>query len=224
MLANSDLYKKVIDKLEFEPRLDTSKMIVSTKDEGIVVLAGKVKSYAEKSIAEEAVKKIEGVKGIANDLEVDISAPYERTDEDIARSAINSLSNSVFVPSERIKVIVKNGDLTLSGDVDSYFEKKEAEDAVKNLYGVRSISNSIVIKPKAKVDAVEIKEKILKEFERLARLDAYNINVEVNDSQVTLKGTVRNFDEEDEAVKAAWSVLGVTDVIDKLEIIDESTD
>ncbi|MBV0900031.1 MAG: BON domain-containing protein [Wolbachia endosymbiont of Fragariocoptes setiger] len=214
MVTNGELYTNVMDKLRFEPGIDQSNITISIKDNGVVILGGKVKSYAEKCLAEKAVQKLKQVKGIANELEVDLKPDYKRNDDDIVQVALTTLKWAFFVPHQQIKVTLENGHLTLTGDVEYHYQKEYAQEAVQYLYGVTYVTNDIKVKPS--VDAVEVKDKITKEFERNARIDANNIQVEVNGSGVTLKGKIRNFDERKEARAAAWAVPGVTNVIDNM--------
>ncbi len=216
MVANGGLYTKVMEKLRFEPNIDESHITISIKGDGIVTLGGKVKSYTEKRLAEEAVEKIESVKGVANELEVDLLVAYKRDDADIVKAALNNLKWTYFVPHEQIKIALDNGHLTLTGNVEYNYQKESAQSAVQNLYGVISVTNNITVKPT--VAPSEVKEKIIKEFERNARIDANNIQVEVDGGKVTLKGSVKNFDEYREARTAAWSVPGVGSVVDQLKI------
>jgi len=215
MVSNSKLYAKVMAKLRFEPGLDQSDITVAIKNkngiDNIVVLGGKVKTYAEKQIAEEAVEKIETVRGVANELEVDITSKDKKSDADIVQAALNSLRWTVLIPDEKIKVAVDKGCITLVGEVEYYYEKDRAYDAVKNLPGVTYVINEI--KVAASVSPVDVKDNIRDEFERNARIDANNIQVEVEGSEVTLKGEVRSLDEYREAENAAWAVPGVTEVM-----------
>lgn len=121
-----------------------------------------------------------------------------------------------FCAHEKIKVIVENGHLTLTGTVDFYYQKERAKKAVQDLYGVTFITNNIDVK--RTFTKQEVKNQIVKEFERNARIDANNVRVEVEDSKVILRGKVKNLDEVKEARKAAWSVQGVSNVIDELTI------
>ena len=215
MVSNSKLYAKVMAKLRFEPGLDQSDITVAIKNkngiDNIVVLGGKVKTYAEKQIAEEAVEKIETVRGVANELEVDITSKDKKSDADIVQAALNSLRWTVLIPDEKIKVAVDKGCITLVGEVEYYYEKDRAYDAVKNLPGVTYVINEI--KVAASVSPVDVKDNIRDEFERNARIDANNIQVEVEGSEVTLKGEVRSLDEYREAENEAWAVPGVTEVM-----------
>ena len=216
MVASGSLYTNVMEKLRFEPSIDESRITVATKGDDIVVLGGKVGSYSEKRLAEEAVENIGSVRGVANELEVDFSVIYKRDDVDIVKAALNALKWTVLVPHEQIKVGVTKGHVTLTGEVKYNYQKEHAQSAVHDLYGIILVTNNIKVKPS--VTPFEVKEKIIKEFIRNARIDANNIKIEVDGSRVTLKGSVKNFDEEKEAKAAAWSVPGVASVINKLEL------
>lgn len=210
------LYSKIISKLNFEPGLDASNITISLQDSGVVILGGEVKSYAEKCLAEKVLQKINGINGIADELSVNLAAEYIKRDVDIVNSALNALEWDLFVPSDKIKIVVEKGHLTLSGAVEQYYQKLNAQRAVQNIMGVIGVTNNIVIKPQ--VNAIDIKDKILEEFERNARINANNIEVRVTGNTVTLKGIVNSFDEDQEARIAAWSVPGVSNVIDQLLI------
>lgn len=216
MVSNGGLYTNIMEQLRFEPNINESNITVSVKDNGVVVSGGKVKSYTEKYLAEKAVEKLEKVRGVANELRVDLDLSYKRSDADIVQAALTALKWSMFIPHEKIKVSVDNGRLTLVGDVEYNYQKVRAEKAVRDLYGVTSVINNIKVKPN--ISPSEVKDKILKEFERNARIDANNIKVEVDGSKVTLKGCVQNLDEQREAETAAWSVNGVSEVINELTI------
>jgi len=122
----------------------------------------------------------------------------------------------MFVPADRIKVTVEKDHVSLSGEVDYYFQKERAVKAIHNIVGIKNISHNIIVKPP--VTPTQVKEKILQEFKRNARINASNIKVEIEGTEVTLKGKVRNFDEKEEAIRAAWSIPGITKVNDRLTI------
>ena len=208
-----------MEKLNFEPRLDASNITVSIQgDHDIVVLGGTVDSFAEKLAAEKAVKSLANVRAIANEIEVDLSMGYHKTDVDIAKDVTTVLKSSVFVPSEHIQSVVKDGIVTLSGEVNWQYQKNSAFKVVQNLFGIKSVINKIVVKSSTRIDAHAVKEQITKEFERHAKIDADKVKVTVEGKRIVLTGKVRNFDEIDEAETAAWSVAGVENVNNKLTI------
>jgi osmotically-inducible protein OsmY len=216
MVSDGNLYTQVMEKLHYEPNIDEKNITVSIKDEGVVVLGGKVRSFTEKYLAEEAVEKLEKVRGVANEITVDVASAYKRTDADIVKTVLDHLKWSMLVPHEKIKVAVDDGHVVLSGEVEYNYQKESAQKSIRDLYGTASITNNITVKPN--ISPSEVKEKILREFERNARIDATNIRVEVDGSKVILKGNVKNLTEDREARNAAWSVGGVSSVVDELVI------
>jgi osmotically-inducible protein OsmY len=215
MRSDSEIERDVKQELEWDPDLDATDIAVSVK-QGVVSLTGFVKSYTDKYEAEAAAKRVVGVVGIANDLEVRMPSVDERPDPDIARDAVAAIKSQLPISSERIKVVVKRGWVTLEGNVEWQYQKNTAESAVRRLKGDRGVINNITLKPRVQPSA--IKEKIQSAIERLAQVDANRIEVDANGSEVILKGTVRSWAEREEAERAAWSAPGVTKVEDRIVV------
>lgn len=215
MKSDSEIKKDVEDELRWEPDLDATDIAVTVKD-GVVALAGFVPSYAQKFLAEKVAKRVAGVVGVANDIEVRVPAVDQRPDPDIARDAVNALKSQLPLTYQDIRVTVSNGWITLEGDVEWNYQKERAENAVRWVKGVKGVINTIEVKPKVTPD--EIKRKIEEAFKRSAEIDANNIDVETSDGQVVLKGTVHSWFERQEAERAAWSAPGVRKVEDHITI------
>jgi len=210
-----ELKKNVETELNYEPSINPAEIGVAAKD-GIVTLTGRVQSYWEKVAAERAATRVDGVKAVVNELTVRLPYSSERTDEDIAQAALNSLKWSVLIPADSIKVKVSKGWVTLEGTVDWQFQKIAAEKAVRKLYGVIGVTNSVEVKSQA--SKAEVKSEIESALRRSAELDAKRIKVEVDGDKVTLRGTVHSYFEREEAERAAWRAPGVRSVDNRIVV------
>jgi osmotically-inducible protein OsmY len=215
MKSDSEIKKDVEAELQWDPDVDATDIAVSVKN-GVVTLAGFASSYSQKFQAERDVKRVAGVVGVANDIEVRIPAVDQRPDPEIARDAVNALSTDLPLSSKNMKVTVDNGWITLEGEAEWYYQRERAEEAVRFVKGAKGVINMIEVKPK--VTPSEIKRKIEEAFKRSAEVDANTIQVETSDGQVTLKGTVHSLFEREEAERAAWSAPGVRKVEDRITI------
>ncbi|MBX4893557.1 BON domain-containing protein [Rhizobium bangladeshense] len=209
------LRQNIIDELDFEPSIDAANIGISV-EEGIVTLTGHVGSYSEKETAERVVKRIKGVRGIAQEIEVRIFGNHETSDDDIARRAANMLDWNVSVPKGAIQVKVQKGWVTLTGKAEWQYQKNAAADAVRNLAGVVGLSNLIEISPS--VSAADVKKRIEDAFKRDAELESQGIRVEVSGGSVTLKGKVHSWSERRAAERAAWSAPGIKTLNDQIAI------
>jgi osmotically-inducible protein OsmY len=215
MKSDRDIERDVKEELDWNPDLDAADIGVSVKD-GVVTLTGFVTSYTDRYEAENAAKRVAGVIAVANDIEVRVPSIDERPDPEIARDAAAALKAALPISYERIKTIVKNGWITLEGQVEWQYQRQTAETAVRRIKGVKGVSNMILLKPRAAPS--EIKRKIQDAFRRNAEVDANQIIVETNGSEVILKGKVRSWVEREEAERVAWQAPGVTHVQDHIVI------
>jgi osmotically-inducible protein OsmY len=215
MKSDSEIERDVREELKWDPDLDADDIAISVKN-GVVTLAGFTRSYTDRLEAEAAAKRVAGVVAVANDIEVRLPAIDQRPDPDIARDAVAALKAELPISYDRIKVIVKQGWITIEGAVEWQYQKTTAETAVRKVKGVKGVTNVITVKPR--VEPSELKRKIQEAFKRNAELDANRITVEAHGSEVILKGTVRSWIEREEAERVAWSAPGITHVEDRIVV------
>jgi osmotically-inducible protein OsmY len=213
MRSDSDIRRDVEDELRWDPDLDPTDIAVSVNS-GVVTLAGFVHSYTQKYQAETAAKRVAGAVGVVNDLEVRLPGIDERPDPEIARDAIARIKSELPFSWEKIRVVVKNGWLTLEGEVEWNYQRQRAEEAVRRVRGLKGVTNSIEVKPR--VAPMEIRRKIEEALRRAAELDASRITVETTGNEVILRGTVRSWAERQEAERAAWAAPGVAKVDNRI--------
>ncbi len=215
MEGDTKLQLEVMKELRSEPGVKAEKVGVHI-DDGVVHLSGEVDSYPEKMAVERAVKRVPGVTAIADEIRVRLLAEYERSDEDLARLAATALEWNVAVPHDAVKVTVQDGWVFLDGEVDHWYQHTAAEEAVKNLVGVKGVTNRVYVKPSPTPE--DLKEKIEKAIIRNARLDAQQIKAEVVDGKAILRGTVSTCAEREEAERAVCATPGISEVDNRIVV------
>ena len=215
-MSDAQLRQDVIEELAFDPRFDGTHIGVAV-DGGVVSLTGHVESYAEKVAVIAAARRVRGVHAIAEAIEIRYVPDPVHADDQIARRAASLLKWDSSIRPDTIDVVVHNGWVTLSGQVDWYYERVAAEESVRKLAGVRGVANEITIRPR--VAETDIKSTIEAALRRRAELEADAIRISVHGgNKVTLEGEVASWAERIAVETAAWSVAGVTAVDVRLNV------
>jgi osmotically-inducible protein OsmY len=211
------LVDAVRSELEWDPKVDQTHIGVAAAD-GAVTLTGYVTSYPQEHAAVRAAERIYGVRAVADELQVRLPKPAERNDTEIAEAIARQGRNNMLIP-QSVRAEVKNGAVTLRGEVEWAFQREEAVQAIRHLAGVVSVKDDITVQPHESAESGEIKEGVEDAIERRANLNAGSISVTAtDDGTVHLHGRVRSLAESRAAVQAAEAAPGVTVVENDLAV------
>ena len=215
-MSDSSLRQDIIDELDFEPSIDAADIGVAVED-GVATLTGHVPTYAQKITVEDVVRRVKGVKGIAQQIEVRPFGTNRTADDEIAKRALSTISWNTAIPDDAVQVKVQEGWVTMTGKVEWQYQKTAAADAVRDLAGVVGVTNRIEIASRA--SAFDVKKRIEDALKRNAEIEAQAIRVNVLDGgRITLDGKVHAWSERRAAERAAWSAPGVKVVDDRITI------
>jgi osmotically-inducible protein OsmY len=216
MKSDSKLQKDVMDELDWEPKVDHAHIGVSAQD-GVVTLSGHVNTYSAKLAAEEATRRVKGVRGIAEEIEVRLPSQPKTADEEIAKRILDLFDWNVLIPSDKITVKVEHGWVTLGGKVDFHFQRQAAKEAASRIGGVKAVADTISVKSAA--SSFDIRNRIVAALERSADLDADTITVSADGDTVKLSGKVHSSYERRLAESAAWAAPGVNRVENSIVVV-----
>lgn len=213
--SDARLQTDVCDELAWDPAVPHTDIGVSVRD-GVVTLNGSLRSLSEKHAAEDAVRRVAGVRGLAVEIDVAPDPRLARSDADIAVAAQHALDWDARVPAGAVQVTVEGGHVTLTGEVTWGFQRAAAAQAVRDLLGVRGLSNQLEVRPPASRDRIE--QGIHDALARHADREARRVEVRVAGSTVTVRGRVGTWAERDAVRGVAWSSPGVTLVVDEMTV------
>ncbi|TKT86505.1 BON domain-containing protein [Dyadobacter frigoris] len=215
MKTNSELQTDVQNAIKWEPLMNAAEIGVTAKD-GVVSLTGIVDSYAKKLEAENAAKKVIGVKAVAENIEVHFPNSWSKTDEEIATEVLSALRSNWSIPNDKVSVRVEKGWITLDGELPWNYQREAAKTAVHYLNGVKGVTNNIKIKSESH-NAIEKKD-VEDAIARSWSVDDSDISVSVSGTTVTLSGIVDSWYEKEEAGRIAWNTPGIWHVKNDLVV------
>jgi osmotically-inducible protein OsmY len=215
MKNNQELQTDVQNAIKWEPLLNAAEIGVTAKD-GVVSLTGVVDSYAKKMEAENAAKRVIGVKALVEKIEVKFPSTWTKDDAEVANEVLAALKSNMSVPKDAVTVKVEDGWVTLGGELPWNYQKDAAKSAVSYLTGVKGVINNIKIKSTTH-DAIE-QQDVEDAIGRSWSIDDSDINVSVSGTTVTLTGMVNSWYERDEAARIAWNTPGIWNVKNELEV------
>jgi len=215
MKNNQELQTDVQNAIKWEPLLNAAEIGVTAKD-GVVTLTGVVNSYAKKLEAENAAKKVIGVKALVEKIEVKFPGSWKKTNAEIANEVLTALKSNWSVPEDKVTVKVENGWVTLDGELPWNYQKEAAKNAIIYLIGVKGVSNNIKIKSEIH-EGIEQKD-VEAAISRSWSVDNHHIKVKVSGTTVTLSGTVNSWYQKGEAERIAFNTPGIWNVINEIEI------
>ncbi len=216
MSTDSELQKLVLAELTWEPSVTAGHIGVTAKA-GVVTLSGHVETYIQKFAAEKAVRRVKGVRAVAEEIEVRVPTGLSRTDDEIATVAANQLSWDVSLPRDSIMAKVEKGWVTLTGQVGWHYQQQAAEQDVHGLHGVIGVTNHITLKPR--VNTANLSDDIMHAIGRSWFFDDESVHVRADENgRVTLTGSVPSLHDWDLASTTVWSAAGTTQVFNNISV------
>lgn len=209
MSDDTDLQMSVLAALSWEPSIVAAHIGVTAQD-GVVTLSGHVESFVQKHAAQDAARRVKGVRAVADELDVHLAFDHERGDDDIAAAAVERLAWDASVPAGKISLNVDHGWVTMTGDVHWHYQKQAAESAIRSLVGVLGISDQVLITPS--VSTSNVSDHIMHALHRSWFFDPHTISVSAHGGDIRLTGTVNNWHDRQVAAETAWAAPGATSV------------
>jgi osmotically-inducible protein OsmY len=215
--TDEEIRRAVVAELTWDPSVTPNQIWVAVT-RGVVTLTGWVDSFSKRAAAERAALRVRGVRAVVDDIDVRLAAHDMRADVDLAEAARQALEWNTVVPDDAVSVTVSNGWVTLRGEVEREYQRREAERVIRNLTGVTGVTNLIEVRPGTRPVPDDLKKQIEEALVRTAETDAKRIAVDVDGPRVVLAGTVRSWAQRREAERVVWSAPGVTEVDNRIEV------
>ncbi len=145
MKRDAELRFGILEELKYKPAVYSPEIGVCVKDQ-VVTLTGHVPSMGKKKVAEEVVKRIYGVKAVANEIQVDLPGVHDPNDSTIARLAVERIESDPSLPNEGIVIVVEDGWVTLEGQVDGAEQKEALTKRIEEIPGVKGAISLISVR------------------------------------------------------------------------------
>jgi osmotically-inducible protein OsmY len=211
--ASAFLAAAVTEELRWDPLVDVERINVSAEDWKII-LHDVVRTYAQKCRAEKIAREIRGVVDVKNELDVRLAIGSYRTDDGLERLAASIMQNHSALCDPLPRVIAHDGWLTLSGVVTAEAQKRAAEDALRDLTGIRGIDNCIEVEPRTE-NAGDVGV-FLAAVLRRGNLGVRELKVEVNEGAIAIDAKVASCAEHDALIELASCRRGIVSVEDRV--------
>ena len=215
MRDDYQIKQDVLDELDWDPEIEASKVGVEVTD-GAVTLVGAVETYRQKQAAREATKRVAGVRSLVDRLEIELPSQHRLSDEGLAERVAHVLNWNVSSDARHVQAEVQNGVVTLTGELDYHFQRKNILEQIEHVTGVVNMVDQMSVKPT--VSASDVEDRIRNALNRHAEIESDNVTVRVLEGTVTIEGTAESLDEMDRIEQAAWAGPGVTNVINNLRL------
>jgi len=210
----AELQRNVWEELRAEPELESCLATLSVYVAGTeVTLIGAVQRYPQKAAAGRAGARVPGVARLVNSIHVELLATERRTDREIVEAVQRLLGWDAVLPPDRIEVLVREGRVTLRGEVDREHQRTAAETAVEPLIGITALRNEITVRPMYATGNLQPKV-----VAAIRRLRAQHIRVEMHGGTVGLHGRVASLADRDLIEHAVREIPGVVMVENRLTI------
>ncbi|QZK90450.1 BON domain-containing protein [Flavobacterium sp. CHNK8] len=215
MITDDILRQNVIQALKWD-LFSVDCIIIVISNNGVITLKGNVDTYKKKTQAERISSAISGVQSVINKIDVTINRLEQKKDIAITNEILTVFRWNWNTLNDTIKVKVLEGWVTLSGELEWNYQKEAARQAIVSLIGVKGVSNKIKIKSQSgtKIDKTTLRLAL----ENHLALDSKDIEIEVLDSKIILKGTVESWYQKEIAGFIAWKTRGVISVENELLI------